>query len=399
MKNSPRKGDRGDRLGRTQGLDPMGNCGTIHNILIVENELRMGGLEKKLYDLAARIDRNHFRIAMCCLKRGGYWKDAFVELGVPFYEGFLKHKYDVLAYPRLLRLLAKENIDLIYTLPHPNSILLSAMAKATGRVNRVVVSIHGTGSPHGGKMVRGYLKPVLGNIDRFIAVAREHKRYLVEVEDLDPERVDVIYNGVDLDKYHPGEPKPGLAAELGVRDDRRLVTTVASMDLYKGIDVLLHAASPICGQFDDVDFVIVGGGPDRDKIVPIAAKLGIADRVTFTGVRADVDDILRLSDFFVLPSRTEAFPNVILEAMASGVPVISTDVGSVSEMIDNEENGLLVPADDAGQLAGAIRRLLREPETSRAFADAGRRTVEDKFPIQRMCTERERLFSELLCGH
>ena len=91
----------------------MSSCGKRHNILILENELGMGGLEKKLFDLVSRIDSDHFRVSVCCLKRGGYWKESFVDLGVPFYEGLLKHKFDVLAYPRLLRVLKKEKIDLI----------------------------------------------------------------------------------------------------------------------------------------------------------------------------------------------------------------------------------------------------------------------------------------------
>ncbi len=158
----------------------MSGCGKKHNILILENYFSMGGLEKKLCDFVERIDRDHFRVVVCCLKEGGHFKEAFVELGVPFYEGLLKAKYDIFAYQRLLRILKSENIDLIYTLPHPNSMIFSAIARRTGRVKATVVSVHGTGGPMGGRMVRGYLRPIFGGIDRFIAVANEHKRYLMD---------------------------------------------------------------------------------------------------------------------------------------------------------------------------------------------------------------------------
>ncbi|UCG52469.1 MAG: glycosyltransferase [Candidatus Latescibacterota bacterium] len=375
----------------------MGSCGRIHNILILENELKMGGLEKKLYDLVKRIDRGHFRVVVCCLKQGGYFKDAFVDLRVPFYEGLLKHKYDVLAYPRLLRLLRRENIDLVYTLPHPNSVLLSAVARFTGRVRRVVVSIHGTGSPSGGKMVRGYLKPVLGGVDRFIAVAQAHRRYLIESESLDARRVVVIYNGVDVEKYRPGEPNPSLQSSLGIKNGERVITTVSSLNRYKGIDVLLRAASPVCREFDDIRFVIVGGGPERDALETLSAELGLTDRVIFTGIRTDVDDILRLSDLFVLPSRTEAFPNVVLEAMASGLPVVSTDVGSVAELVEEGKSGLRVPSENVDELCGAIRSLLVDATKAKSFGKRGRAIVEDNFRLEGMCHERERLFEELLC--
>jgi glycosyltransferase involved in cell wall biosynthesis len=185
---------------------------------------------------------------------------------------------------------------------------------------------------------------------------------------------------------------------VGIQTGERVVTTVASLNHYKGIDVLLRAASAVCSEFDDVRFVIVGGGPDRGTLERLVADLGIGGRVIFTGIRMDVDEILRLSDIFVLPSRTEAFPNVILEAMASGLPVVSTDVGSVAELIENEKNGLRVPSENDERLAGAIRRLLSDPGAARAFGEEGRRIVEQKFPLDRMCSERERLFSDLLCG-
>lgn len=372
-------------------------CGKIHNIMILENHLGMGGLEKKLYDFVSRIDRAHYRVVACCLKDAGHLRDPFIGLGVPMYERLLKSKYDAFAFARLLRVVDGENIDLIYTLPHPNSVIFAALARRLGRVKRVVVSVHGTGGPMGGRMVRGYLKPFFGGVDRFISVAEEHKRYLVETEELPPEKTVVIYNGVDLVKFHPGTASEAVRGALGIRPGERVVTTVASLNYYKGVDVFVNAMPALLEEFGNTRFVIVGDGPERKALEKLAADLGVADRAAFTGIRSDVDEILRASDVFVLSSRTEAFPNVILEAMATGLPVVSSDVGSVAELVGEGKTGHRVPPEDPAALARSIRALLEDGARAKSFGAAARRVVEERFRLEGMIEKRESLFAELLC--
>ena len=376
----------------------MSRCGKIHNVMILENHLGIGGLEKKLYDFVSRIDRSHYRVVACCLKEAGRLRDPFIGLGVPMYERLLQNKYDALAFPRLLRVLDKEKIDLVYTLPHPNSVIFASLARRLGHVKRVVVSIHGTGGPMGGRMVRGYLKPFFGGVDRFIAVAEEHKRYLIESEDIPPDKIVVIHNGVDTVRFHPGSAGEDLRTALGIGPGERVVTTVASLNYYKGVDVFLNAAPDVLRRFKDTRFVIVGDGPERNALEQLAAELGIAARVTFTGIRSDVHEILRASDLFVLSSRTEAFPNVILEAMATGLAVVSSDVGSVAELVEEGKTGHRIPPEDAAALSRSICDLLEDPDTARAFGAAARRVVEERFRLEGMIAKRERVFEELLCG-
>jgi glycosyltransferase involved in cell wall biosynthesis len=377
------------------------HCGKTHSILILENEFAMGGLEKKLVDFVSRIDRSHFRVVVCCLKKGGLFKADFARLGTPFYEDLLGFKYDVFAFRRLTRILEKENIELIYTLPHPNTVMFSSLAKSLGRVKTVVVSFHGSGGPTGGRLLRRYQKPFLRNADRYIAVAHSHKRYLMEVEGLDGDRMVVIHNGVDIARYHPGHSNDALKSELGINSGERVVTTVASLNAYKGIDVLLKAAKGIIEEIKDVRFLIAGAGPEKDNLLRLATHLGVADKVTFAGVRRDIDDILRLSDLFVLPSRPgpETFPNVVLEAMASGLPVVATDVGSVAELVNEAATGYLVPHDDAAALQQRIRDMLIDLNKAASFGARGRAVVEKNFPLEGMCRKREELFSSLLCRH
>ena len=372
-------------------------CGKIHNVMILENHLGMGGLEKKLYDLVSRMDRNHYRVVACCLKDAGHLRDPFIGLGVPMYERLLRNKYDAFAFARLLRVIEKEGIDLIYTLPHPNSVIFASLARRLGRVKRVVVSVHGTGGPMGGRMVRGYLKPFFGGVDRFISVAEEHRRYLVETEELPPERTVVIYNGVDLVKFHPGAASESVRAGLGIQPGERVVTAVASLNYYKGVDVFVKAIPAVLEKSRDTRFVVVGDGPERKNLEKLAADLGAADRVTYTGIRADVDEILRASDVFVLSSRTEAFPNVILEAMATGLPVVSSDVGSVAELVEEGKTGHRIPPEEPAVLSRSILSLLGDGAKAKGFGAAARRVVEERFRLEGMIEKRQSLFAELLC--
>ncbi|MCH7549745.1 MAG: glycosyltransferase, partial [Candidatus Krumholzibacteriota bacterium] len=363
------------------------------------NELGMGGVEKKLYDFVSRIDTTHFNVTVCCLKEGGYFRDAFMRLGVRVYEGLLAHKYDVLAYPRLLRVIRAEQIDLVYTFAHPNTMLFSALARATGRVRGLVVSFHAMGNPEGGKLLRPWQRTLLRTADRVLAVAKMHKQYLVDVERLRGDCITVIHNGVDVEKYRPGPRSESLAAELGVKDGEVVITTVASLNPRKRIDLLLAAAARIIREFPNARFLIAGDGQERERLESLAAQLNISRSVTFAGVRDDISDILRLSNLFVLPSRrgTETFPNVVLEAMASGLPVVSTDVGSVRELIANGENGTLVAPENEDALVSSIRALLAAPTDMAAYGARSREIVENKFRLERMCSQRERLFSEILC--
>lgn len=359
----------------------------------------MGGVEKKLFDLIPRFDPDRFNVVVCCLKEGGYYRRPLEERGVRIHDGLLRHKYDLFAYRKFAKILKDERVELVYSFLHPNTVLFSSFAKMTNRVKAWIVSIHATGSPSGGKLVKPYLKPFLGRVDRFIAVANDHRDYLVSKEGLPRERIEVIHNGVDSDLYRPGSGDPNLRTELGLPDTARVVTTIASLKPAKCIDVLLAAAARVTASVPDAYFLIIGDGPDRNALRAQARALGLDHKVLFAGLRDDVYDLLRLSSLFVLSSKkgTETFPNVVLEAMATGLPVVSTDVGSVREMVEEDGSARIVPPERPDALAAAIIELMSNPETMRVFGERGRAIVLERFTLDMMRSRREELFGALLC--
>ncbi|MDH4038848.1 MAG: glycosyltransferase [Candidatus Krumholzibacteria bacterium] len=369
-----------------------------HRILILNNEFHMGGLEKKLVEFLARSDRSRFQYAVCCLKEGGHFKPEIEAMGIPFYEHLLRHRFDALAFRSLEEVLRLERSELIYTFTHPNTVLFAYLARMRGLVERVVVSYHATGNRRDGRQVPQYLLPLVRRFDALVAVAEAHKRYLVEEEGLPGGKIRVIYNGVDATRYRPaltGE-REDVRAALGIPAGAFVMMAVASLKELKRLDLLLSSAAPRLRREPAAHLVLVGKGPERERLEALARELGVHERTHFLGVRDDVETVLRAADLVVLSSRTEAFPNVVLEAMATGLAVVTTDVGSVREMVEPEDSAIVVPPGDEAALARAIERLAGDATLRIRFGARGREIVEERFRIDAMRDARERLFEELL---
>jgi glycosyltransferase involved in cell wall biosynthesis len=171
-----------------------------------------------------------------------------------------------------------------------------------------------------------------------------------------------------------------------------VVTTVANLRAEKGLEVLLAAAARVVRDRPGTVFQLVGNGTMRERLEAQARELGLGDAVRFLGHREDVPEVLHGSDLFVLPSRSEAFPNGVVEGMAAGLPVVASDVGGIPELIEHERNGLLVPVGDDQALAAALLRLIDDPVKAAALAAAARDTIQRGYSFERMVAAFEALY-------
>jgi glycosyltransferase involved in cell wall biosynthesis len=204
----------------------------------------------------------------------------------------------------------------------------------------------------------------------------------LESERVPRRKIAVVPNGLDVDTF--------TAAETS-RPPRRVIV-VANLRPEKGHRVLLDAAAILVRQFPDARFEFVGGGPELEPLLARAAALRIDHACDFLGHRDDVPARLRANDIFVLPSRSEAFPNAVLEAMAAGLPVVCSAVGGILELVDDGRTGVLVPPDDPAAFAARIGELMANGDRARELGREGRRDVEARFSFERMVAASESVY-------
>jgi len=222
---------------------------------------------------------------------------------------------------------------------------------------------------------------------------------MVELEHVPFEHIIVHHYGFEFEDLRPTlttHERTGLRKTMGVDGDGPLLAVVARLSRDKGHRYLLEAIPRVRNEWPGLRVVFVGIGPLSDELVTLAAELGLSETVSFLGVRGDAHRIIEASDLVVHPSLTEAFCNVIIEAMALERPLVATDVSGASEQIDAGITGHLVPPGDPLALSAAILKILSDPEAAARMASEARRRVVQRFSFPRMMRIYEETYVSVL---
>jgi glycosyltransferase involved in cell wall biosynthesis len=274
--------------------------------------------------------------------------------------------------PGLARLLKRHRPDVFHAhMSSPVACKWGLAAAVLARVPAVLGTVQVGAYEPPNRSAYWQLRALARRVDRYLAVSREIAGELVERLDWPAEKVEVVYNAVDVERVEATAP-PGLREQLGGSEARPLVLTPARLDAQKGHETLLEAVAEV----PDAIFVLAGEGPERAALEARAAELEVAERVSFLGRREDIPQLLAACDVFALPSLYEGSSLAVLEAMAAGTPVVSSAIGGTEELVEDGRTGLLVAPGDAQALAGALRRLLDEPELRSELAAKARERVE-----------------------
>jgi len=202
------------------------------------------------------------------------------------------------------------------------------------------------------------------------------------------EKVSVVGNGIDVDRFENTSPPNNVKAQLGIPDHHSVVGTVGRLSPEKGHIHLLNVFEAIQSEFPDVSFLIVGDGPSREEL----QKKFDNPSVIFTGLRSDLPELYKCMDIFALPSLTEGLPMVLLEAMASALPVIATSVGSVPDVMIGGETGLLLSPGEEGVLRKHLVYLLRNPEERRRMGQKGHARVKEEYSAAKMANDYKSIY-------
>jgi sugar transferase (PEP-CTERM/EpsH1 system associated) len=308
-----------------------------------------------------------------------------------------RHRPDRFNALRMARVFRALRPDIVHT---RNWTCIDAIlgARLAG-VPHVVHGEHGreAADPTGANRLRRRVRRVLAPlVSQFVTVSRDLNRWLVEDVRIPARKVRTIYNGVDADRFAPGDREAAQRA-LDIPAGWGVVGTVGRLDPVKDQAGLIRAFAVASAQRPSV-LLIVGDGPLRVELEALGRGLGLDDRVRLLGDRQDVAQILRALDCFVLPSVGEGISNAILEAMATALPVVATRVGGNVELVEDGETGLLVEVGQPEALVRALECYLGDAGIARKHGAAARARVEREFGLARMLTGYGDLYRSLVGG-
>lgn len=362
-------------------------------VVHVVHSLAAGGLENGVVNVVAGTGA-HVRHAIICLSTAGPFARRLPP-GTPVASLDKRPGNDPRLWVRLVRELRRLRPAVVHT---RNWATWDAVPAA--RLAAVPAVIHGehgrdVGDPEGRHRRRNLLRRILAPlVTQFVAVSEDLGRWLVSVVGIPAAKVCVIRNGVDLTRFVPG-PRDAARRTLGLPRGARVVGTVGRLDPVKDHASLVDAFAELASAFPDAVLAIAGDGPAGPELAARVARLGLGERVRLLGERDDVPRVLRALDVFVLPSVAEGMSNTLLEAMATGLPVVATRVGGNPELVDDGVTGLLVPRRAPRALAAAIARYLDDPHLAALHGKAGRQRAEERFALPVMCEAYARLYRDL----
>ncbi len=352
-------------------------------ILFLVNGFGVGGAEKALLELVKRINRDQFQVLVASVGQGGILEQEFRNASEQCFVFRKKFSFDFSLIPKVAALLRLNQVDILLTTLFYADVIGTFAARMVGtpvKMSWQTALAIPTGNVEDDRWrhIVAY-RAAASQMTHIVAVSHEVRNYFIRNRHIPPQKISTIHYGVDLNRFQKSGKT--IRKELGLSDQDVIISVVGHLSDVKGHTFLLKASPFLIRKNSRVQLVFAGDGPEKASLEQEAKTLGIREHVHFLGVRSDVPDILRSSDIFVLPSIYEGLPNVILEAMASGLPVVASRVGGIPEAVADGETGFLFPAGDSTWLEQVLAPLIRDGALRRKMGEAGRKRVENHFSI------------------
>ncbi|MDY6843501.1 MAG: glycosyltransferase [Thermodesulfobacteriota bacterium] len=357
-----------------------------------------GGVAVLLLNLAKHL-KEDFDIEVCFANSLGPVAEDIKSLGVKTYCLNLKSGFDLIGALRLKRFLERKRYDLVHLhyltplirlgvfISHPRATIMTEHGGVKGEKERnrwfLTKHIH--------RLLRN-------TVDLYTTVSEENRQVMVNNGICCDEKCLVIYNGIDLDEFHPyGADTVAIKRKLGIPLRKVIVGTVRGLTPKMGIDHFLLALREVLRKNGNVFGVIVGDGPLREELERLAESLGIREDLSFLGTQRNIPELLSLFDIFVMPSVWETFGIAAAEAMATEIPVVAyLDAGGLSELIGEENTGKLVADRDPRLLAESILELIQQPEERRAIGKRARKRISTYFDMKKISQEYKEIYEKTI---
>lgn len=361
----------------------------IHAVL----SLDVGGLERIVLDLVRTGIKRGQRITVLCLERPGQLAAEVEAAGA---HVVCLHKLPGIQKEttrKAREVLADLKPDVLHTHQIGALWYLGPAAKDLG-----IPVVHTEHIDNVGK-AKGWLRKLKNRIlwnraarfaSRFCCVSDDIARTARRWGTVPGRKLRVLLNGIDTERNSDRSARQRKRRELGLADDAAVIGCVGRLNEVKRQDLLVEAFAVLAKERPDLRLLLVGDGPERAALEEQVGRLGVADRVIFAGYQANPEEFLAVMDVFALTSRLEGLPLVMLEAWASGLPVVSSAVGGIPAVVEAGKTGLLFPSGDCEALVDCLRKVLQDQSLAAALGERGRREVGAKYSLERMAADYDR---------
>lgn len=364
-------------------------------VLKFVNFFAIGGTERQFVTVARHLDPEEFDLHLACFRKWGDFLKEIEACGRPLAEYQLNSLLSCRTFTKQLRFawhLRKQRIQVLHTYGfYPNVFAIPA-AKLAG-VPVIIASIRDIGA----YVTPGQLKlqrAICRMADKIVVNANAVRDWLIS-DGYSAAKIDVIENAI-VHKRQAISAGSSFRAEFGIPEDTPLVGVLSRLSAIKGLNHFLDAAAIVGRSHPSVRFLVIGDGDQRRNLEQQAERLGIRQRIIFTGFRTDTELVLSEVAVSVMPSLSEGLSNTLLESMSLGKPVVATRVGGNPEIVVEGSTGLLVEPQQSATLAEAILQLLSNPLRARQMGEAGRERVKQHFSVERAVGRTQQLYRDLM---
>jgi len=351
-------------------------------------ELGIGGTERQLVETARFLQRDRYIPHVGCFRPEGLRRSDLELAGIPILHlpvYSFKSPNVLTAAWQLIRYIRRHRIQIVHSFDAPLNVFAVPVARLAG--TPAVISSQRGDRDLTGQGMKKLLRITDHLVDAVVVNCQWMKRYLVQEEHVPDHKIRLCYNAVDLERYRRryGPPSDGLS-----------VGTVCALRPEKGVDTLIRAFAAV--RRAGVRLVIVGSGPEEGKLRSLCAELGVGEACQFEPATTDVTEWLSRIDIFVLPSRSEALSNALMEAMACGCCPVASRVGGNPELIEHGENGLLFQVDDSSELAAHLLQLLTDEPRRKRMAAAAFTKMAAEFSSENFIGTMQGIYESVLSG-
>lgn len=372
------------------GLD-----GSPIRVLFIVPELPVGGGERIITKLLPSMDPARFHVSLICIGDKGELFDHVASAGIEATAFRAGGKRNALKALRELSSYLRSTKPDVIIVAGAGTAVIGRLAGLLNNVKHRVVWMHSSRVDRS-SFVRDLVdRSLIPSTSRFLGVTEAQISFMETVCKFPATKIRIVRSGVDA-KAFESPTDWDLSGELGLRLGQPVVAMVARLQPVKDHFTFLVAAKTVLDSLPETTFLVIGDGPQRGDLENICQQLGISESVHFTGTRLDIDRLLPAIDIHVLSSHSEGLPMAVLEGMACGKPVICTDVGGTSEIIEHGVSGYLVPPGEPAMLAAHLTALLTNPDLAERMGAAGKRRVESEFSFNDSVAEFEKFIMELV---